>query len=49
MSDSFTGTQHKAIVEYSPSQRIPKSTKKDGREGTIYKGATLNYYLSFLR
>ncbi|XWS11959.1 hypothetical protein CRYUN_Cryun37aG0049700 [Craigia yunnanensis] len=34
------GTQFKAIVEYAPSQRGPKpGTKKDGREGTILKGA----------
>ncbi|TYI24314.1 hypothetical protein ES332_A06G225300v1 [Gossypium tomentosum] len=34
------GTQFKAIVEYAPSQRVPKpSSKKDGREGTIFKGA----------
>ncbi|XP_056683751.1 regulator of nonsense transcripts UPF3 isoform X2 [Spinacia oleracea] len=32
------GTQYKAIVEYAPSQRVPKpNAKKDGREGTIYK------------
>ncbi|XP_054812016.1 regulator of nonsense transcripts UPF3 [Prosopis cineraria] len=41
------GAQHKAIVEYSPSQRVPKSsTKKDGREGTIYKDPD---YLEFLK
>jgi len=35
-----SGAQHKAIVEYAPSQRVPKpTTKKDGREGTIYKGS----------
>ena len=39
MSNIQSGAQHKAIVEYAPSQRVPKpSTKKDGREGTIYKG-----------
>lgn len=39
-----TGTQFKAVVEYAPSQRVPRSsTKKDGREGTIYKG---NYQLA---
>lgn len=33
------GTQYKAIVEYAPSQHVPKpNAKKDGREGTIYKG-----------
>ncbi|MED6132737.1 hypothetical protein PIB30_021561 [Stylosanthes scabra] len=41
------GAQHKAIVEYAPSQRVPRpSTKKDGREGTIYKDAD---YLEFLK
>ncbi|RDY14462.1 Regulator of nonsense transcripts UPF3 [Mucuna pruriens] len=41
------GVQHKAIVEYAPSQRVPKpSTKKDGREGTIYKDPD---YLEFLK
>ncbi|KMT19420.1 hypothetical protein BVRB_1g012660 [Beta vulgaris subsp. vulgaris] len=40
------GTQYKAIVEYAPSQRVPKSNaKKDGREGTIYKDPE---YLEFL-
>ena len=33
------GTQFKAIVEYAPSQHVPKQwSKKDGREGTILKG-----------
>ncbi|KAJ1400086.1 UPF3 domain [Sesbania bispinosa] len=41
------GTQHKALVEYAPSQRVPKpGTKKDGREGTIYKDPD---YLEFLK
>ncbi|WVY99810.1 hypothetical protein V8G54_025880 [Vigna mungo] len=41
------GAQHKAIVEYAPSQRVPKpTTKKDGREGTIYKDPD---YLEFLK
>ncbi|CAJ1958467.1 unnamed protein product [Sphenostylis stenocarpa] len=41
------GAQHRAIVEYAPSQRAPKpSTKKDGREGTIYKDPD---YLEFLK
>ncbi|OVA04791.1 Regulator of nonsense-mediated decay [Macleaya cordata] len=40
------GTQFKAIVEYSPSQRVPKPwSKKDGREGTIFKDPE---YLEFL-
>lgn len=34
------GAQYKVIVEYAPSQRVPKPcAKKDGREGTIYKGS----------
>ncbi|RZC10161.1 Regulator of nonsense transcripts UPF3 isoform F [Glycine soja] len=41
------GAQHKVIVEYAPSQRVPKpSAKKDGREGTIYKDPD---YLEFLK
>ncbi|WJX36387.1 hypothetical protein P8452_24270 [Trifolium repens] len=41
------GVQHKAVVEYAPSQRVPKkTTKKDGREGTIYKDPD---YLEFLK
>nr|XP_011461172.1 PREDICTED: regulator of nonsense transcripts UPF3 isoform X2 [Fragaria vesca subsp. vesca] len=41
------GTQFKSIVEYAPSQRVPKpSNKKDGREGTIYKDPD---YLEFLK
>ncbi|EPS57826.1 hypothetical protein M569_16991, partial [Genlisea aurea] len=40
------GAQCKAIVEYAPSQRIPKKPfKKDGREGTIEKDTE---YLDFL-
>ncbi|XP_057977662.1 regulator of nonsense transcripts UPF3 [Malania oleifera] len=40
------GTQFKTIVEYAPSQRVPKSwSKKDGREGTIFKDPE---YLEFL-
>ncbi|XP_020220523.1 regulator of nonsense transcripts UPF3 isoform X2 [Cajanus cajan] len=32
------GTQFKVIVEYAPSQRVPRQwSKKDGRDGTIYK------------
>ena len=35
----WVGAQFKAIVEYAPSQRVPKhNAKRDGREGTIYKG-----------
>ncbi|XP_008459659.1 regulator of nonsense transcripts UPF3 isoform X1 [Cucumis melo] len=41
------GAQYKAVVEYAPSQRVPRSsTKKDGREGTIYKDPD---YLEFLK
>ncbi|WJX30381.1 hypothetical protein P8452_18927 [Trifolium repens] len=41
------GVQHKAVVEYAPSQRVPKkTTKKDGRQGTIYKDPD---YLEFLK
>ncbi|KAM1775145.1 hypothetical protein ACFX12_044426 [Malus domestica] len=41
------GAQFKAIVEYAPSQRVPKpSIKRDGREGTIYKDPD---YLEFLK
>ncbi|XP_022149975.1 regulator of nonsense transcripts UPF3 isoform X2 [Momordica charantia] len=41
------GTQYKAVIEYAPSQRVPRSsTKKDGRDGTIYKDPD---YLEFLK
>ncbi|KAJ7949709.1 Regulator of nonsense transcripts UPF3 [Quillaja saponaria] len=41
------GAQHRAIVEYAPSQRVPKQyTKRDGRDGTIYKDPD---YLEFLK
>ncbi|XP_048226677.1 regulator of nonsense transcripts UPF3 isoform X2 [Ricinus communis] len=41
------GAQFKAIVEYAPSQRVPKpSPVKDGREGTIYTDPD---YLEFLK
>ncbi|KAI4342239.1 hypothetical protein MLD38_026885 [Melastoma candidum] len=40
------GTQFKTIVEYAPSQRVPKLTsKRDGREGTLLKDPE---YLEFL-
>ncbi|GAB4849178.1 hypothetical protein Ancab_003988 [Ancistrocladus abbreviatus] len=43
------GTQFKAIVEYAPSQRIPKQlTKKDGREGTLFKDPEYLEFLEFL-
>lgn len=41
-----SGTQFKTVVEYAPSQRVPKQwSKKDGREGTIYKGNMEAYVL----
>ncbi|KAG8646045.1 regulator of nonsense transcripts UPF3 isoform X3 [Manihot esculenta] len=41
------GTQFRAVVEYAPSQRVPKQwSKKDGREGTILKDPA---YLEFLK
>jgi regulator of nonsense transcripts 3 len=41
------GAQFKAIVEYAPSQRVPKpSDKKDPREGSISKDPD---YLEFLK
>lgn len=40
------GTQFKTVVEYAPSQRVAKHmSKKDGREGTIYKDPV---YMEFL-
>ncbi|XP_056163318.1 regulator of nonsense transcripts UPF3 isoform X3 [Syzygium oleosum] len=43
------GTQFKTIVEYAPSQRIPKQTsKKDGREGTIMKDPEYLEFLEFI-
>ncbi|XP_062083705.1 regulator of nonsense transcripts UPF3-like [Humulus lupulus] len=40
------GIQFKTIVEYAPSQRVPKQwSRKDGREGTINKDPE---YLDFL-
>ncbi|XP_011092289.1 regulator of nonsense transcripts UPF3-like [Sesamum indicum] len=43
------GTQFKAIVEYAPSQRVPKQwSKKDGREGTILKDPEYLEFLEFL-
>lgn len=41
-----SGVQYKTVVEYAPSQRVPKlSTRKDGREGTVYKGTNLVHFL----
>ncbi|KAG9130635.1 hypothetical protein Leryth_011883 [Lithospermum erythrorhizon] len=43
------GTQFKVIVEYAPSQRVPKQwSKKDGREGTILKDPEYLEFLEFL-
>ncbi|KAL7002039.1 hypothetical protein U1Q18_003188 [Sarracenia purpurea var. burkii] len=43
------GTQYKTIVEYAPSQRVPKQwSKKDGREGTILKDLDYLDFLEFL-
>lgn len=42
-----SGTQFKALVEYAPSQRVPKLSKKDGREGTIFKGIISLFDLPF--
>ncbi|VAH48021.1 unnamed protein product [Triticum turgidum subsp. durum] len=43
---SLPGAQFKALVEYAPSQQVPKSNiKKDARQGTITKDPE---YLEFL-
>ncbi|KAL0422222.1 UNVERIFIED_CONTAM: Regulator of nonsense transcripts UPF3 [Sesamum latifolium] len=43
------GTQFKTIVEYAPSQRVPKQwSKKDGRESTILKDPEYLEFLEFL-
>ncbi|XP_020551709.1 regulator of nonsense transcripts UPF3-like [Sesamum indicum] len=43
------GSQFKTIVEYAPSQRVPKQwSKKDGREGTILKDPEYLEFLEFL-
>ncbi|KAG6781891.1 hypothetical protein POTOM_011276 [Populus tomentosa] len=43
------GTQFKAIVEYAPSQHVPKQwSKKDGREGTILKDPEYLEFLEFI-
>ncbi|XP_073308070.1 regulator of nonsense transcripts UPF3-like isoform X2 [Primulina huaijiensis] len=43
------GTQYKTIVEYAPSQRVPKNwLKSDGREGTILKDTEYLEFLDFL-
>lgn len=44
----FPGVQFKSIVEYAPSQRVPKQwSKKDGREGTIFKGTDI-FFCTYL-
>lgn len=43
------GTHFKVLVEYAPSQCIPKPwTKKDGREGTIFNDPEYLEFLEFL-
>ncbi|XWS55330.1 hypothetical protein CRYUN_Cryun10bG0165500 [Craigia yunnanensis] len=43
------GAQFKTIVEYAPSQCVPKHwSKKDGREGTIFKDPEYLEFLEFL-
>ncbi|XP_022727407.1 regulator of nonsense transcripts UPF3-like isoform X2 [Durio zibethinus] len=43
------GAQFKTVVEYAPSQRVPKQwSKKDGREGTIFKDPEYLEFLEFL-
>ncbi|KAL6560683.1 hypothetical protein OROGR_004242 [Orobanche gracilis] len=43
------GVQFKAIVEYAPSQCVPKHwPKKDGREGTVLKDPEYMEFLEFL-
>ncbi|XP_071697214.1 regulator of nonsense transcripts UPF3-like isoform X2 [Rutidosis leptorrhynchoides] len=43
------GTQFKTIVEYAPSQRVPKKcSKKDEREGTIDKDPQYIEFLEFI-
>ncbi|KAK1402433.1 Regulator of nonsense transcripts like [Heracleum sosnowskyi] len=43
------GTQFKTVVEYAPSQRVPKQwSKKDGREGTIHKDPEYLEFLEFI-
>lgn len=45
----LSGTQFKTVVEYAPSQRVAKHmSKKDGREGTIYKGTLHQFSLQHM-
>jgi len=44
-----SGAQHKLIVKYAPSQRVPKPIiKKDGCEGTIDKGSYRSDFCSLM-
>lgn len=46
---SSSGVQFKTIVEYAPSQRVPKQwSKKDGREGTLLKDPEYLEFLEFI-
>ncbi|KAM7251975.1 hypothetical protein ACFE04_023858 [Oxalis oulophora] len=43
------GTQFKTVVEYAPSQHVPKQwSKKDGREGSLHKDPEYLEFLEFL-
>ncbi|XP_073004315.1 regulator of nonsense transcripts UPF3-like isoform X2 [Typha latifolia] len=43
------GAQYKSIVEYAPSQHVPKGwSKKDGHEGTIFKDPEYQEFLEIL-
>ncbi|OVA16332.1 Regulator of nonsense-mediated decay [Macleaya cordata] len=43
------GSQFKVLVEYAPSQRVPKQwSRKDGREGTIFKDPEYVEFLELL-
>ncbi|KAL8160754.1 hypothetical protein V2J09_002291 [Rumex salicifolius] len=43
------GAQYKAVVEYAPSQSFPKQwSKRDGRQGTIFKDPEYVEFLEFL-
>eukprot|EP01018_Ginkgo_biloba_P023880 Gb_30577 [translate_table: standard] len=45
----FSGSHFKTVVEYAPSQRVPKPwSKKDGREGAIYKDLEFLEFLDSL-
>ncbi|RWW04645.1 hypothetical protein BHE74_00009803 [Ensete ventricosum] len=43
------GAHFKAVIEYAPSQRVPKPwSKKDICEGTLSKGTSSSMYLFFI-